>query len=341
MHKRDAQECCSWQSANGLTGLCECAHQSQARQATAEQASSVTSTDVGTAPQHESSSESSRQAAAEARSSETPSSSGTDRPSALSALLQSKPALARKVFSVSNSAEAAELLLAERPEMTFQLEDAELLIQAALERSNIKLALSIYDCCAQARKALPLAKAGNTTASTSILASTASVDSAIAWPAASLATTDSLVLGLCRQLAIDPAIKTVADIRVQGLPRNDAVGFGKVISSPLAPSQTLTVVQPQEGLKVVADAFSRYEYEVFSGRVVTTSSEALQPTTGLLFAALRAVGVLRRPAPAAVHEFVVQAPDGVSRTFRVATASPDVPAQVRVCLCVHVFCATA
>eukprot|EP00983_Pelagomonas_calceolata_P123261 1160989-Pelagomonas_calceolata.AAC.10 len=53
------------------------------------------------------------------------------------------------------------------------------------------------------------------------------------------------------------------------------------------------------------------------------------------------VGLMRRPAPAAVHEFVVQvsrssfhglpyygqAPDGNSRTFRVATPTADVPAQ--------------
>jgi hypothetical protein len=32
----------------------------------------------------------------------------------------------------------------------------------------------------------------------------------------------------------------------------------------------------QEGCTVVADAFSKYEYEVFSGSVVSTKSEALQ-----------------------------------------------------------------
>lgn len=35
------------------------------------------------------------------------------------------------------------------------------------------------------------------------------------------------------------------------------MGFGKVVMCPLAPKQTLTVVQPQEGSKLVADAYSR------------------------------------------------------------------------------------
>jgi hypothetical protein len=135
------------------------------------------------------------------------------------------------------------------------------------------------------------------------------------------------VLGLCRQLAIERALQALADIRVQGLPRNDAVEFGKIIESPLAPGKTLTVVQPQEGLKIVADAFSRYEFEVFSGRVLSVKSEALQLSNSLLLGALRALRILRRPPPAAIHEFTVQAPDGVARTFRVATPAADVPAQ--------------
>jgi hypothetical protein len=78
------------------------------------------------------------------------------------------------------------------------------------------------------------------------------------WPPASIATTTAYVLGLCRQLCVREATATIAGIRSQGLASDEAVGFGKVVSSPLAPTQTLTVVQPQEGCKVVADAFSRW-----------------------------------------------------------------------------------
>ncbi len=255
------------------------------------------------------------------------------RPGSLAALLQAMPALCRKALGAPLAAEAAELLLAEQPDLVLEQEDCELLIQAALDRGNLRLALSVHDCMQQARRGGPAstaarrAQAAAASTSSALASATASVDGAVAWPPATLRTTGALVLGLCRQLAIDQALATVADIRAQGLPRNDAVGFGKVVTSPLAPTRTLTVVQPQEGLKLVADAFSRYEYELFSGRVLTVKSEALQPSAGLLQAALRALGVLRRPPAAAVHEYAVQAPDGTSRTFRVATPTADVPAQ--------------
>lgn len=95
----------------------------------------------------------------------------------------------------------------------------------------------------------------------------------------------------------------------------------------MPPRQPLAVVQPQEGAKVVSDSNSRYEFELFSGTVTSCSSEALQVNGNPLLAAARAVGQLRKSAVAAVHELVVQAPNGNSRTFRVGTATADVPAQ--------------
>lgn len=103
--------------------------------------------------------------------------------------------------------------------------------------------------------------------------------------------------------------------------------FGHVVNSPLPPRQPLAVVQPQEGAKVVSDSNSRYEFELFSGTVTSCSSEALQPASNPLLVAARAVGLLRKPPVAAVHELVVTAPNGNSRTFRVGTGSADVPAQ--------------
>lgn len=83
------------------------------------------------------------------------------------------------------------------------------------------------------------------------------------------------------------------------------------------------VVQPQEGTRVVACAASRYEYELFSGAVVSTPrSEATNAATGFLDR------LLKRTACQAVHELVVQTPDGESRAFRVGTSTAAVPAQV-------------
>lgn len=219
-------------------------------------------------------------------------------------------------MAVDSAAEASEILLNESTSSSSIGElECQQLIVAALDKGNVALALSIHKSMRQARR-------------TSTLSSVSSMDLSFTWPSASIQTTALVVLGLCKQLAIDQALGVLSDIRVQGLPRNDAVGFGKVISSPLAPAQTLTVVQPQEGFKMVADAYSKYEYEVFSGTVVSCKSEALQGSSNLLYAAARAVGIIKKAPPAAVHEFVVQAPDGISRTFRVATETANVPAQL-------------
>jgi hypothetical protein len=122
------------------------------------------------------------------------------------------------------------------------------------------------------------------------------------------------------------ALAILRSIRSQGVHGSDAeVSFGHVVNCPLPPQQPLAVVQPQEGGKVVSDANTRYEFELWSGTVIACSSEALQPSSNPLAAALRLVW--RRPPCAAVHELVVQAPNGSSRTFRVGTTTADVPAQ--------------
>ncbi|EFJ52995.1 hypothetical protein VOLCADRAFT_85808 [Volvox carteri f. nagariensis] len=123
-------------------------------------------------------------------------------------------------------------------------------------------------------------------------AASRSLDVAFAWPASTLATTRDLVLGLCQQLC------------------------------------TVEALQPQEGAKTVADSYSRYEYEVFSGTTVSCSSTALVPSGNLLLTLSRAVGLIKKPPVAAIHEFVLQAPDSTSRTFRVGTETAAVPAQV-------------
>jgi len=229
--------------------------------------------------------------------------------------LLSKPSVARKLLGVQSAAEAAEIISEELGwESSLTAQECLELLNAALDKGNVKLAMSIHSSmCASRRPA----------------SSQSSMDMTLAWPPATIQTTSALVLGLCKQLAITEAIRVVAEVRVQGLPRNDEVGFGKVIGSPLAPGQTLTVVQPQEGFKLVADAYSKYEYEVFSGTVITCTSEALNPQDGnILLTIARAVGLLRKPAAKAVHSLAVKAPDGTSRTFRVATENAGVPALV-------------
>ena len=61
-----------------------------------------------------------------------------------------------------------------------------------------------------------------------------------------------------------PILQVLADIKVQGLPRgSEEVGFGKVVTSPLAPDRPLTVVQPQvrtqQGSGIAIHANGLYE----------------------------------------------------------------------------------
>jgi hypothetical protein len=91
----------------------------------------------------------------------------------------------------------------------------------------------------------------------------------------------------------------------------------------------LALVQPQEGSKRAACASCRYDFELFSGTVRTTTSQALTVGDGPLAAAGRAAGTLLGRAPAAaVHELDVVSPGGAARTFRVGTPGADVPAGV-------------
>lgn len=243
-------------------------------------------------------------------------------------VLGANPSLLRRMLGADDAAEALDILVQHggadaRSRRRLTKADATLLMCSSLQQGNTSLALSLYADMCRARRAVHARSASPG----------ADFDAAglPSWPPATLQLTSELVLGLCRQLAVSQALDVIDGIKAQGMPRAEEVSFGFVVSSPLLPTQPLAVVQPQEGSRVVADSISRYEFELFSGTVTSCKSEALQPADGgLLGAAVRAVGLLRKPLVAAVHELVVRAPDGLSRTFRAGTASADVPAQVGV-----------
>ncbi|KXZ51879.1 hypothetical protein GPECTOR_11g314 [Gonium pectorale] len=229
------------------------------------------------------------------------------------------PALLRRLAAANIPLDVAEAL-SEEGLSSLQEDEGRALLAFCLQRGKVALALGVYREMTLARRGGGRMAGGP---------ATRSLDVAFAWPAASLATTTDLVMGLCQQLCIVEALQVLADIKVAGMPRgSEEVGFGKVITSPLAPNRPLTVVQPQEGAKTVADGYSRYEYDVFSGTAVSCSSTALVPSGNLLLGLGRVLGLLKKPPVAAIHEFVLQAPDSTSRTFRVGTETAAVPAQV-------------
>jgi hypothetical protein len=141
-------------------------------------------------------------------------------------------------------------------------------------------------------------------------------------------TAAALVVGLARCLQTRDAIALISSVRARGLASTEDVNFGHVVACPQDSNKPLAVVQPQEGVKTVADAFSRYEYELFSGRVAAASSESLVSDANWILAAARRVGLLRRPAVGAVHTLLVETPTGQQRTFRLGTPTADVPAKV-------------
>ncbi|KAK9810308.1 hypothetical protein WJX72_008368 [[Myrmecia] bisecta] len=190
-------------------------------------------------------------------------------------------------------------------------EDCTRLISASLDRDNAALARSIYEAMCRGTPSV-----------------TTSIDQyGSSWPPATLVSVSALVLGLARSLRLSEALSVIQDIRRRGVPRGEEVPFGHVVRCPLGPQQPLAVVQPQEGVKVVACAQTRYQFELFSGSVVSTSSEALNATSNWAIALARKVGLWRAAPLAAIHQLVVQAPDGRARTFRFATESAEVPAQ--------------
>ncbi|BDA44546.1 hypothetical protein COCOBI_06-0220 [Coccomyxa sp. Obi] len=233
-------------------------------------------------------------------------------------------ALIRRLTSCEAANEALNLFLQEAESDTststsasgFTEEECRSLIGAAMERGNVALALSIYEAMCRAR---PGTGRGS---------STAEGLGAVSWPHASLDTVSAVVRGLARALRLKDAFGAIEDVRRRGVPLGDEVPFGHVVNSPMAPGTPLTVVQPHEGCKVVACASTRYEYEVFTGDVVSVESEALVSQQSLLLAAARAANIWRKPPLAAVHQMVLRAPDGRARSLRFGTATADVPAQV-------------
>ena len=77
-------------------------------------------------------------------------------------------------------------------------------------------------------------------------------------------------------------------------------------------------------------------YELFSGEVVVVRSEDVADgAQNWLASAARRVAPWLRPAVGALHELVVQSPDGRSRTFRSAFCLSNQRPSVRIRPCRH------
>lgn len=165
----------------------------------------------------------------------------------------SMPSL-RKVTATADANEATDVLLQELENSISKLTETQCrdIISACLERGNVPLALSIFD-------AMTAAATGGATLSWDGGFSSGSNSSSGFWPAATIETAGALVIGLSQALHTREAIAVINSVRNRGLPTADDVHFGFVVDCPGAyQGKPLTVMQPQEGSKMVVDSYTRW-----------------------------------------------------------------------------------
>ena len=176
------------------------------------------------------------------------------------------PAALRKVSAAGDANEAVDLLLAELGGVAAAgLSEAHCreLLAACLERGNVPLAQSIY-------AAMTAAGSGAAASATASFDGGSWGGGAGFWPPATIDTATALVVGLAQALHTREAIGVINAVRSRGLRTAEDVHFGYVVAcpGPAGAGKPLTVMQPQEGAKLVADAYSRWvgRAAVCSGR---------------------------------------------------------------------------
>lgn len=158
--------------------------------------------------------------------------------------------------------------------------------------------------------------------------SLASPGDSLRWPEADLELFSFTVLALTRFLKVKEALDVLESVRSSSMNDSQEIVFGQVVNSPLFPYPPLTVVQPQEGVKIVPCSTSRYLFEVFSGAVTSVTSDATENASDVFITAARFLKLWRKPRIKAVHKMIVTTPSGIPRTFRFGTESAEVPAKL-------------
>eukprot|EP00899_Mesostigma_viride_P023798 jgi/Mesvir1/4602/Mv15827-RA.2 len=207
----------------------------------------------------------------------------------------------------------------------FSARDALVLMRGVLAAGNVDLALSIF----QAMKAAGASKGYNPaaarTASSSSSPSSPLQPAVWRWPVPDLPLHEALVQGLAANCRVSDAIAVVNSLRRRGAMGGAEVHFGRVIACPNpACGKPLAVVQPQQGIQKAPCSCCQYEYELVSGKVVSSTSEAINVDETLLQKLVKFI--TKKTGVKAVHNVKIQTPDGQARTFRFGTASSSVPA---------------
>ncbi|GKV40026.1 hypothetical protein SLEP1_g47708 [Rubroshorea leprosula] len=216
----------------------------------------------------------------------------------------------------NNAAEALELialtLSKERNGGVVEGHDCRSIIKAALDRNNADLALSVF-------------YAMRSSFDTDIGDSGPLVDT-WKWCRPDVGVYMLLVQGLAASLRVSDALRIINDICQGGVSPGEEVPFGKVVRCPTC-RIAVGVAQPQHGIQIVSCAKCRYQYELFSGNVISVDSEKISMEIPAWKRGLKSLPIIKESIPAAVHSIVVQTPSGVARTQRFASETVDLPAQ--------------
>ncbi|GAY39299.1 hypothetical protein CUMW_043270 [Citrus unshiu] len=188
-----------------------------------------------------------------------------------------------------------------------------LIINAAIDRGNTDLALSIFYAM---RSSFDQGLSENGTL----------VDR-WKWSRPDVSVYTSLVQSLAASLKVSDALRLIDDISRVGVSPGEEVPFGKVVKCPTC-LIAVAVAQPQHGIQIVSCAKCRYKYELVSGDIVRTAPAERSMDIPAWKRGLRFLQIMKQRIPAAVHSIVVQTPSGMARTHRFATETVDLPAQV-------------
>ncbi|KAL5718754.1 hypothetical protein ACHQM5_011624 [Ranunculus cassubicifolius] len=186
--------------------------------------------------------------------------------------------------------------------------DCGLIIKAAFDRNNTRLALSIYSSMK--------ARFHQGVSGTNYFAKRWK------WGKPDVHIYSLLVRGLASSLQVSDAARIVHDVSHSGVYSGEEVAFGNVVQCPRC-KIALAIVQPEHGIQIAACSKCRYQYQLFSGKIVCIQTNVTIETEEKC-----KDGPSRRSwISGAVHSIVVQPPIGVAETHKFSTSTVKLTAR--------------